>query len=418
MAERLQQLMEDADARPTGTPREPARILFLSDTLPPLGQYLRERSTFLATCEVIDVSTQADALREQTPPDLVVLQVAPGRTPSDQLITHAQHHWPFTAFSVDADHDLSSLTEQHGVMTTLAAPNLNELHAAIEHEVTELSFGAIRGVTLPSLLQILHWEQRTLAVKVQEGEHRGYLHLCRGELVDATEHPGGLTGEDAAFALLSFQHPHMQLERSYLNQRRNITTPLTNLLMEAMKRLDEHPAPPPTDNPALLEDSMFFKRWLKSYGEPTPQDPTGSPDPPDQPAAAPSPDSIPSIPEVTDMSNVKEILDSAMGIDGALAAALVDYSSGMALGTAGGGMNLELAAAGNTEVVRAKLRTMDSLGIKGPIEDILITLDNQYHIIYVIPQLSMFLYLVLSKERANLAMARFKLKGLAGTMAV
>ncbi|ALW90353.1 hypothetical protein AUC44_07445 [Deinococcus actinosclerus] len=118
------------------------------------------------------------------------------------------------------------------------------------------------------------------------------------------------------------------------------------------------------------------------------------------------------------MSNVKDILDSAMGIDGALAAALVDYSSGMALGTAGGGMNLELAAAGNTEVVRAKLRTMESLGIKGQIEDILITLESQYHIIYVMPQLSMFLYLVLSKDRANLAMARFKLKSLAGTISV
>lgn len=113
------------------------------------------------------------------------------------------------------------------------------------------------------------------------------------------------------------------------------------------------------------------------------------------------------------MANVKETLNSAINdIDGAMAAALVDYESGMALGTVGGGVNLDVAAAGNTEVVRAKLRTMKSLGIDGEIEDILITLQNQYHIIYMVPSQTLFLYLVLAKDKANLAMARYKLKAL------
>ncbi len=119
------------------------------------------------------------------------------------------------------------------------------------------------------------------------------------------------------------------------------------------------------------------------------------------------------------MENVKTILDSVMsGIDGAMAAALVDYSSGMALGTAGSGINLDVAAAGNTDVVRAKLRTMESLGIQGSIEDILITLDTQYHIIYLVPGKSLFMYLVLSKDRANLAMARYRLKSLTSDLQV
>jgi hypothetical protein len=108
---------------------------------------------------------------------------------------------------------------------------------------------------------------------------------------------------------------------------------------------------------------------------------------------------------------LKEIMD----IDGAIGVALADHTSGMALGTAGGGTELDLtvAAAGNTDVVRAKLRAMEMLNISEKIEDILITLDTQYHLIRPLTSRSgngLFLYVALRRDRANLAMARHQLK--------
>ncbi|HET6355361.1 MAG TPA: hypothetical protein VFG16_14285 [Streptomyces sp.] len=111
-------------------------------------------------------------------------------------------------------------------------------------------------------------------------------------------------------------------------------------------------------------------------------------------------------------TSLKEAMTS---IEGSLGVALVDYTSGMALGTLGGGKDLDLAvaAAGNTDVIRAKVRTMEQLGLKDEIEDVLITLGDQYHLIRLLKGRSgngLFLYLVLHKAKSNLAMARHRLK--------
>jgi hypothetical protein len=99
-------------------------------------------------------------------------------------------------------------------------------------------------------------------------------------------------------------------------------------------------------------------------------------------------------------------------MNGGLGAALVDFESGMCLGTSGNpGFDLELAAAGNAEVVRAKVSIRDKIGVRDAIEDILITLSGQYHLIRMVGR-SMFFYVVLDRQKANLALARKELEAI------
>lgn len=110
------------------------------------------------------------------------------------------------------------------------------------------------------------------------------------------------------------------------------------------------------------------------------------------------------------MSDIRTSLERTLQINGCLGAALVDYDSGMCLGTQGSpGFDLELAAAGNAEVVRAKKNIRDKLGLKDPLEDILITLSSQYHLIRMVGR-SMFFYVALDRSKANLALARKELE--------
>lgn len=120
-----------------------------------------------------------------------------------------------------------------------------------------------------------------------------------------------------------------------------------------------------------------------------------------------------------DQSTLNEILTLSLAIPGAMGVAVGDSDSGMCLAAEGDpGFDLELAIAVNTEVVRAKKGAMQSLKIDDTIEDILITLGKQYHLIRLVEGgSSLFIYLALDRAKSNLAMARHNLREIEKKMA-
>ncbi|MET4105670.1 hypothetical protein [Hymenobacter sp. UYP22] len=102
---------------------------------------------------------------------------------------------------------------------------------------------------------------------------------------------------------------------------------------------------------------------------------------------------------------VQEIINDLPGL---VAVAVVDTTSGMSLAshTNSPSINPDTAAAYNTEVVKQKQKAMAALKLTGEvIEDILITLSNQIHLLKITEN-NKFIYLVVNSRDTNLAIAR------------
>ncbi|WP_326597500.1 hypothetical protein [Streptomyces sp. NBC_01803] len=127
------------------------------------------------------------------------------------------------------------------------------------------------------------------------------------------------------------------------------------------------------------------------------------------------------------MPGIEQCLVDAMALPGARGAAVVDWTSGLTLGTVGGSPNSDhdTAAAETAELARmaAEQTTFipepadaDSPDAAIPVEDIIVTTRTGYHILRFVEtpfDSSVFIHLWLDRHEGNLALARIRLRALA-----
>ncbi|NHN26694.1 hypothetical protein FIA58_013495 [Flavobacterium jejuense] len=104
--------------------------------------------------------------------------------------------------------------------------------------------------------------------------------------------------------------------------------------------------------------------------------------------------------------------DLKSNVSGFIAVAVTEVKTGMSYKSLSVNQSFdpELASAYNLEVVKAKMTAIKALGLKEDIEDIMITLTNQIHIISISENGEYFVYLAVDSSKANLGMSRAILK--------
>jgi predicted regulator of Ras-like GTPase activity (Roadblock/LC7/MglB family) len=129
------------------------------------------------------------------------------------------------------------------------------------------------------------------------------------------------------------------------------------------------------------------------------------------PAPSPAPEPVAS-PAAKLGLEMQARVSALRGMGGLIGACLVDAGSGLVLaGEGDGSLDLEAVAGLNTEVVRAEMQVIAMLGLEDQVEEILITMGRQLHMIRPLrDDPSMFLYVALEKASANLGMARLQLR--------
>lgn len=274
--------------------------------------------------------------------------------------------------------------------------------------------GDLQEMSLPNLVQLILQSGGTARILIRQEDKLGALYVAERQLqhAEVTSKEGDrLAGEEAVYEMLHWETGSFKVERAVMSPDNTLGQSWDFLLMEGLRRLDESrhratgedsasdfaPEADDADDDDLAsllrdlnaEDAETIQRLLNLDNDNDTQQ------------------------ENNIMANIQQTLTEIMAFDGALATALVDWQSGMTLGTAGTGINVELAAAGNTNVVRAKLAVMKDLKLRGNIEDILITLEDQYHLLRILksdPHL--FVYVALDRSKANLGLARHRLAAL------
>ena len=112
------------------------------------------------------------------------------------------------------------------------------------------------------------------------------------------------------------------------------------------------------------------------------------------------------------MANEKELMDVFGKIEsdvtGVIATAVVDLESGMTLAAKSNRAEFDLAVASayNSELVKQKMKIMRALNLKSALEDMLLTLSDQFHLIRFLPGGTSFLYLAADRSGTNLAILR------------
>ena len=228
--------------------------------------------------------------------------------------------------------------------------------------------------------RLLAREERSGILTVEKGDRRGELVFDGGKLVDAIT--GVWSGDPAALDIFDWGTSSLSFREIKPVCRHRVDSYIDDLLLGATSDPDEQRITLEVEMGEALQQQL--QREADSQKKQTEKE--------------------------WNVANVNESINAAMDIDGAMVAALVDFESGMTLGSRGDAFNVDVAASGNTGVVAAKMKVIEQLGLQAGIEDILITLTDQYHLIRPLERLpNLFLYLAINRKKGNLGMARHKL---------
>ncbi len=188
--------------------------------------------------------------------DLVVTDLKMPEMDGFELLAYMSKNFPgvpvivMTAYCTP---EIKERLEKMGAFHVLEKPlDFRELVDGIFAELTAVSKGYLRGITLPAFLQLVEMERKTCTVKVMSKGRTGFLYFNDGELMNADS--GREKGEKAAYEIVCWDEAEIELSSICREKAREINSSLSHILMEGFRLKDEG-GRPGEDDQRVPEDS-------------------------------------------------------------------------------------------------------------------------------------------------------------------
>lgn len=378
-------------------------------------------------CDPVVVGTPLEALSrlQQMPFDVLVSDLRLGSESGMRLIQQAKTISPQTrAILMSAyatGHDVQEATSL-GALAVLNKPFLpDQLELALRRAAAAADglWGEVHDLSLIDMLQMYHYGRRSVTVSIS-GPINGRISMQEGEIVDAEA--GKLRGLAALRELLPAKTGVVRTEAAMEISRPSIEDEFESVMLDCLRLIDE--AGQGAHGASSLEmldhdlESAFaglgpelaFETRAADRGVVPEVGSTGRESNHELGGPGRTTTSTTTRGEGT-MATEKQLQETLTKIQGEITgfigASVVDLDTGMTLAvhSARADFDLSTASAYNSEMVKMKLKTMKTLNLKSTLEDMLLTLSDQIHLIKLITPTT-FLYLAADKGSTNLAIVR------------
>lgn len=239
--------------------------------------------------------------------------------------------------------------------------------------------GEISSQSLVDVIQFYIQNQSIVKIEINSSSSIGEIWVNNGQIIHASTKKN--FGIDAFYEMLGWQQGKFKIDLNVTSEVKSINKLWTELILEYYVLVDEN---------QIQESTLEADFSDLNFEEPTP---------PKRSASS------------SGFKSIKEKIKTIMDLDGVIAASIVDISTGMPIAQdSKSNVDIESYCAYMVEVVKSHKKFLNKLNIKDKIEDIVINLNNNYHIVtFVLKQDNLFIYVVLDKENSNLGMTRIVL---------
>ncbi len=187
-----------------------------------------------------------DLLRDENIDVLICDIKMPGRVDGFQLILRAKEVAPdarvviMTAFGTNR---IQNLAERIGITHYIEKPfNISELRNVVLEllDAKEGFQGVLSDLELTDIIQMLCLAKRTALLHLKHKEHRGKIVFDRGDVTHAEFDE--VEGEPAVYQMLALKQGDIYMQSDFQNEKRTINMGWQDLLLEGVRRADEHRA--------------------------------------------------------------------------------------------------------------------------------------------------------------------------------